>query len=113
MESDGAALAAVAAQALESLGEHTGGVLISDANGQTWRAADLGHAIARVQQRYPVGSWPLEIPAVSFGDTGAAAGVLNLALAARAFEHGYSKADVALVMLTSDTAERAAFAVGR
>jgi 3-oxoacyl-[acyl-carrier-protein] synthase-1 len=81
--------------------------VVADLNGTERRAMDWGHTIVRLQHKFAVGDLPLWLPAVSFGETGAAAGAISMCVALRGFERGYAPGGRALVTLASDSSTRA------
>jgi 3-oxoacyl-[acyl-carrier-protein] synthase-1 len=87
--------------------------VVSDLNGTERRALDWGHATVRVRQNFDVGSLPVWLPAVNFGETGAAAGAVAVCVATRAFERHYEPGPQALVCMASDTRSRASLIVER
>lgn len=111
----GEALGNAMLQALErgKAGPAQAGTIFSDLNGEEVRAADLGHALVRTRPRYDLRRWKLEIPALSFGDTGAAGTLLAAGLALRAFARGYAPDDTCLLLVSSDTEESGAVVLRR
>ena len=92
-----------------SLSEHAPPtLLLGDLNGLERRAGDWGHALVRLRSAVDLGHLPLWLPALSFGETGAASGALAVCLAARAFERGYAPGGHALVWLASENGARGA-----
>jgi hypothetical protein len=85
--------------------------VISDLNGGERRAMDWGHALVRVRRNFEIGGLPVWLPAVNFGETGAAAGAVAVCLATRAFERRYSPGPRALICLASDSGHRASLIV--
>jgi 3-oxoacyl-[acyl-carrier-protein] synthase-1 len=86
--------------------------LLSDHNGETYRASELGHAIVRLRAQSPRFASPhIEYPAISFGDTGAASALVGIVWAIRAFARGYAPGGPALVAATSEGRLRAAASV--
>lgn len=82
--------------------------VLGDLNGTERRALDWAYALLQIQGDYPLGELALWLPAVSFGETGAATGVLSICLIGRAFVRGYAPGDRALVCLASDNGNRGA-----
>jgi 3-oxoacyl-[acyl-carrier-protein] synthase-1 len=107
----GQALASVIAAAL---GDATSwnGDLITDGNGETWRARELGGALSMVSHRLAFSS-PVHLPAISLGETGAASCVLGLCIAARAHQRGYASAAQSLVISSSPHGDVGALLVRR
>jgi len=82
------------------------GFILGDLNGDVYRANDWGHALVRLNAKYPVGDLPMWLPAVGFGETGAATGVLSLGLMDAAFKkEECKKMPAALLWLSSETGE--------
>ena len=83
--------------------------LTSDHNGELYRAREFGGLLLHRRSLYPAAQDPpVVMPAVSFGDTGAASGALAAAYAAHSFTRRYAKAPVNLVLSTSDGPPRGA-----
>jgi 3-oxoacyl-[acyl-carrier-protein] synthase-1 len=80
--------------------------VIGNLNGTERRALDWGHTLIRLQRELPLGGLPLWVPAVHFGETGAAAGLLAVCMVLRAFVRGYAPGNRALVWLASDNRPR-------
>jgi 3-oxoacyl-[acyl-carrier-protein] synthase I len=99
--SQGEALARVVEAALLTAGRLPyAAEVITDLNGETWRAQEYGHARVRV----PRSTWEgdaVELPATSVGDLGAAMTALQLVLACRSLHRGYATTDRVL-LTTSD-----------
>jgi 3-oxoacyl-[acyl-carrier-protein] synthase-1 len=90
------------------------GTIYCDLNGEVFRATDFGNALMRLSAFYPIiGAWNQEIPAISFGDTGAASGILPFCLAIRAFSRGYCVGNKALIVLSSEQGDRGAIVLRR
>lgn len=87
--------------------------VVSDLNGTERRAIDWGHAVVRVQRDVAIGDLPLWLPAVTFGETGAAAGALATCIVTRAFERRYAPGAQALICLASDSGARGSVLVER
>ena len=106
--STGLAQAELLAAAWEGRGDDAAW-LFSDHNGEHHRAAELGGALARLRGHGHLfaGLQPW-YPALSFGDTGAAAAPLALAMALHAQRRRSAPAGDALVSATSDGPARAA-----
>jgi len=76
-------------------------------NGTSWAAGEWGRAVARLPRQIGAGAqW---YPATSFGDTGAATGVLAACMATRAFERGYAPARTMLNWGSSPRGSKGAF----
>lgn len=89
------------------------GTLYSDLSGNPTHAVDFATALVRLQRATPLATWDHEMPAISFGDTGAAAGLLSTCLAARAFDRGYALGDVSAIALSANESSHAAFILER
>ena len=86
--------------------------LVTDQNGETYRALEWGNSVCRLAARQSsVSDAVLWYPAASFGDTGSASGAIGMCLAARALERGYAPSSVALVTSSADGQERSAVAL--
>jgi 3-oxoacyl-[acyl-carrier-protein] synthase-1 len=86
------------------------GPILSDCNGEEWRAYELGCARVRLSD-YLGPTAAFVFPAMSLGDIGAASGAVGVCLAARSLERGYADYDGALVLSCSDYGHRAAVCV--
>jgi 3-oxoacyl-[acyl-carrier-protein] synthase-1 len=106
----GRALAEVVVRALSRANavEAPRGTVYVDLNGEAWRAADWGSALARTLSRCAIASWSICMPASSFGDVGAAGPALALVLGSRSFLRGYARGPYALVAVAGDEGDRAA-----
>jgi 3-oxoacyl-[acyl-carrier-protein] synthase-1 len=88
------------------------GDLYDDLNGESWRAYEFGSALAQISvdvlqvRRFIT-------PAMSIGDVGAASTLLGVAVAARAFERGYARANAAIVTSMSRSGKVGAVLVGQ
>jgi 3-oxoacyl-[acyl-carrier-protein] synthase-1 len=87
-------------------------VMVSDLNGEVYRAKEFGTAVTRVLSAIP-GKWDVWHPADCIGDTGAAAFVISACVSARALARGYAKANRAFVLGSSDDGLRGAMAISR
>jgi 3-oxoacyl-[acyl-carrier-protein] synthase I len=81
-----------------------------DLNGLERRALDWGHAAVRLAPLLPENA-PMWIPAISFGEIGAATGPVSLCLVGRAYARGYAPGKRALIALASHGPQRAAVVV--
>ncbi|RYZ17848.1 MAG: hypothetical protein EOO70_00775 [Myxococcaceae bacterium] len=77
------------------------GCMVSDLNGENWRANEWGYARIRLAQWFAEGP-SLMLPAVSLGDTGAASGAGSVCVAARALARGYARGAQILVVSSSE-----------
>lgn len=82
------------------------GTIYSDLNGEAYRAADYGNAIVRCSAERQLGSWREQVPAISFGDTGAVSGPLAVCMMARSIARGYFHGETALFALSGDEGGR-------
>ena len=84
--------------------------MVADLNGTNPRANDWGNALVRAGPPFnaPADLW---IPALSFGEVGAATGPYALCLVARAFARGYAPSGEAVVWLWGDGGGRGAFSL--
>ncbi|HSN97581.1 MAG TPA: hypothetical protein VLS89_04750 [Candidatus Nanopelagicales bacterium] len=77
--------------------------LISDHNGESWRARELASTLVRLSSRFPhLGADARWLPASSFGDTGAVSAAIAVCLASRSFARGYAPAPAGVVLSSSD-----------
>lgn len=83
--------------------------VISDHNGEVYRANEWGHALVRLQGVWPAASDPtVWFPAINFGDTGSVGPLIGTCMALRAFERGHAPAERAMVLASSEGEARAA-----
>ena len=84
--------------------------LLSDMNGEPYRAMDLSQALLKASHRWPssFSSPNVWFPAMNFGDTGSAASAVAIAVAARALQSGNAPRQQATVLTASDATERSA-----
>ena len=101
--SQGAALAGVIHQAIVNAGLDGpfAGEVISDMNGETWRAYELGSARIRLSSVLS-GEAGFIFPADSLGEVGAASGAVAICMAARMLHRRYSLGDTVLIASSSD-----------
>jgi 3-oxoacyl-[acyl-carrier-protein] synthase-1 len=83
------------------------GDIITDHNGETWRAQEWGNALARLHGCLGAGSHHI-LPADSLGDTGAAFGAIGVCMAVRSLVRGYATQGQALVISMSEYGARGA-----
>lgn len=85
--------------------------VLTDHNGERYRALELGYVINRVNEAFPElrHTWYV---ADGLGDTGAAAGALLAARAAHAFVRGYAPAPQAMILTSSDDGARGVLVLG-
>lgn len=97
------ALAEVARQALGGGGPFQGDLLL-DLNGEEWRSQAWGHAMVHLAQDVDFDGCRQIVPAVSWGDIGAASGLAGACIAARSYARGYaSPSGRSLVLSVSDS----------
>lgn len=85
--------------------------LISDENGENHRIREWTFAIARNHARFEAGRTLHFRPHGEIGDLGAASGAIYLAYACMGFQLGYAPARSALIVTSSEGAERGLFVV--
>jgi len=86
--------------------------IVSDQNGEVYRAMDWGHAVVRLRADFDAFADPeLWYPAASFGDTGAASALIGICMTAKAWQRNYAVADAALVISSADGPSRTAVAL--
>ncbi|MEM1125936.1 MAG: hypothetical protein AAGI71_04740 [Bacteroidota bacterium] len=86
--------------------------LLSDHNGEPYRAAELGHALMRLCASAPrYQQTEIWYPALHVGDTGLASGLVGLSLVLRAFARGYKPARHAVIATSGDGRARTTFCV--
>ena len=110
----GRALARAVSAALGASGGASGGeagFVVADLNGDPFRAEEWGYALVRLTERWHLGDRPLWLPALAFGEVGAATGAVALCVAVRALQRGYAPGARALIALAGDDDRRAAFCV--
>ena len=84
-------------------------LLISNQNGEPFRAAELANALVKLKaEGMNVDNAIILNPAESFGETGCASGILSICVATRVLSKKYYNADSAIVPLSSHIDERAA-----
>jgi 3-oxoacyl-[acyl-carrier-protein] synthase-1 len=81
--------------------------IITDLNGERWRALEWGITEARCLDRVPKG-WQLQHPAEFHGDVGAASAIAAMVAACRSFAGGYHGGGDTLVLSGSPAGERGA-----
>jgi 3-oxoacyl-[acyl-carrier-protein] synthase-1 len=84
------------------LSEPFAGTIVLDLNGEEWRARVWGSAQSRLIDVVDFDHCTPLIPAMSFGDTGAASGILGLCLGTRAYARGYASAPRTLLCSVSE-----------
>ena len=94
--------------------QHEPAWIVSDHNGEPYRANDLALALARASTAATgLGQARLEYPALHFGDTGAARTLVGACTVLAAFERGYAPAPLSCLVATSDGGRRAAALLAR
>lgn len=111
----GLGLAAAARDALAQArwGFHELDIRLSDVTGENYGFRELSLTKARLAQVVRSESQPLWHPAESIGDTGAAAGVVQLAMATAAWSRNYAPGPRAACFTSSVMGERAVVALRR
>jgi 3-oxoacyl-[acyl-carrier-protein] synthase-1 len=106
----GLAKAALSSLAEAGITEAFCGDIVSDHNGESWRAIEYGGACTLLKSRF--GTSIREIfPAQSIGDVGAASAAVALCVAGRSFVRGYASSHKALVLCSTEFGESAALLV--
>ncbi len=82
--------------------------IISDLNGDEYRARDWGNALLRLRNRYNLGELPATIPALSFGETGAASAPIGLCLGITGQQRGWIPRGLIAAWSSADKGSRAA-----
>ena len=86
--------------------------LLSDHNGEPYRANDLALAIVRARTTCPAfGAATVSYPALSFGDVGVARPLVAVCLAVAAFERGWAPAGECVVLAVGTSRRRAALLI--
>lgn len=83
-------------------------LVVADLNGTEGRAADWGSALVQLRARFGELAFDVWLPALSFGETGAAAGPLAVCMIYRATDRQYAPGANALITLASEDGGRAA-----
>ncbi|MFP2960926.1 hypothetical protein ACLEPN_24725 [Myxococcus sp. 1LA] len=78
------------------------GDILVDLNGEEWRARVWAYAQQLLHEQVDFAGSRLVIPAIAFGDVGAASGVASLCVATRSYVRGYALAHRSLVCSVSD-----------
>lgn len=89
------------------------GDVIVDLNGEVWKAVAWGHALPLLADTIELGRCRTIVPATSFGDTGAASGLIGVGVAVRSFARSYALGAHALVCSIDDSGRSAAVLVSR
>lgn len=88
-----------------------GGDVMTDQNGETYRANEWGNAVVALSSSPGFSDWETHAPASNFGETGAASPLLSIVLQTRAFVRGYASSDAAVVAVSDDGPERGAVVI--
>jgi 3-oxoacyl-[acyl-carrier-protein] synthase-1 len=86
------------------------GLLIANLNGTPYRAQEVGQMFTRALTPLGLGRCPMWIPALSFGEIGAATGPTAIAMIAQAVARNYLPAKDTLVALMNDDDTRGCLA---
>jgi hypothetical protein len=90
------------------------GAAITNLSGDEYRAHDLANAIVALSANgVSLTNADLWYPAISFGETGAAAAMLSLGVALRAFARGYARGRDVLLLTVSEDGGRGAVVVSQ
>lgn len=99
-------------EVVATAGNSAAGTLLLDLTGETWRFALFGHVLARLAGSHPhLPDLRQRLIADSFGELGAATGVVGCVLACRALVRGYAHDATTLILLSDRSGERAVMAV--
>jgi len=86
--------------------------LVTDQNGEMYRASDWGHAVVKLLSHFPCyENAVLWYPTVSFGDTGAASAAVGACMVLRAYARDYAPSNIAAILSSNDGPDRAALIV--
>lgn len=108
----GPALATALGESLLPLGAASFcGDVISDQNGESWKAAAWAHARVKLSTRIGP-EIKLRLPCTSIGDVGAASGAVGACLAARSFLRGDARSNRALVVSLAEHGHAGSLLVG-
>jgi len=105
---NGSCLAQVIQKAITDCTDNVG-LMIADLNGDIHRANDWGCALVRLQGYDGIVDRPIWLTSTSFGEVGAATGILSIGLASWGKNRGYSPDGSTLIWLASDSGEKVAF----
>jgi 3-oxoacyl-[acyl-carrier-protein] synthase I len=104
---DGVGLARAIDQALRTSHQPLASI-VSDLNGDDYRAREWGNALPRLRPKHNVAEAPGLIPALAFGETGAAAAPVGLCLGMIAQQRGWIPQGLIVEWLSADKGSRAA-----
>jgi 3-oxoacyl-[acyl-carrier-protein] synthase-1 len=82
--------------------------IISDLNGDDYRAREWGNALPRLRPKHSVAKAPMCIPALAFGEIGAASAPVGLCLGIAAQQRGWIPDGLIMEWLSADKGSRAA-----
>ncbi|MFY0566308.1 hypothetical protein ACN28E_21065 [Archangium lansingense] len=105
----GIALVKAISRALPQQSGQTPKLLIGNLNGDEWRAREWGMALTKLPPA--LRDARLWIPALSFGEIGAATGAVAACMGVRAFARGYARTEDVLIWLSSDNGQKGAFRI--
>lgn len=111
---DGIALAKTLVQAVDTAGlpHPTAPWVLSDQNGETYRALEWGHVLVRLASTLPALASPVVwYPAASFGDVGAASGAVAICVAIHAFNRGGAPNAIAVIASSAEGVRRTAISI--
>jgi 3-oxoacyl-[acyl-carrier-protein] synthase-1 len=107
------AVAAATVLAEAERGAPFAGDVVADLNGEVSRAHAWAAARVGLARHVDFDRSNVVLPCGSFGEIGAASGLVGVCLAVRAFVRGYARGDATLVLSVSEDGEVAAALVGR
>lgn len=88
------------------------GDVLSDLNGEDWRARELGYVRLRLRERLGDEN-RFVLPCESLGDVGAASGAVGVCVAVRSLLRGYSRTEQVLILSSSEHGHVGAMALRR
>ena len=106
----GAGLSRAVAEVLQACPVPAVDVILSDQNGETYRADEFGFTLARYARRFAAPP-DFRTPATCWGDVGAASVPLFAGLVAASGQRGYAFGDYGLVLASSESDQRGAVLV--
>ena len=86
-------------------------LVISDLNGDHWRAHEWGNALIKLKEDHELRSAEVLLPAESFGELGAAEAAVAICIGVRAFVRNYAKTKTVLLTASSYNGSKAAMAL--
>jgi len=104
---DGVELARAIDQALRTSRQQLASI-VSDLNGDDYRAREWGNALPRLRPKHNVAEAPVWIPALAFGEIGAASAPVGLCLGIIAQQRGWMPQGLIVEWLSTDKGSRAA-----